>query len=70
MPRRPLIRSVTVMLASILSGHPGLIALVPVLVFLIVRRLAGGRRRARNLTGPARVCRKKIWLPGPMSRTT
>jgi Domain of unknown function (DUF1707) len=32
-----------VVLASILSGHPGLIALVPVLVFLTVRRLAGGR---------------------------
>ena len=29
-----------VVLASILSGYPGLIALVPVLVFLIVRRLA------------------------------
>ena len=33
----------TVVLGSILSGHPGLIALVPVLVVLIVRRLAGGR---------------------------
>lgn len=54
MPRRPLIRPArvptapiaiiaVVVLASILSGHPALIALVPVLVFLIVRRLAGGR---------------------------
>ena len=34
---------VAIVLASILSGHPGLIALVPVLVFLIVRRLACGR---------------------------
>ena len=34
-----------VVLASILSGHPGLIALVPVLVFLAIRRLAGGRGR-------------------------
>jgi hypothetical protein len=34
-----------VVLASILSGHPGLIALVPALVFLILRRLAGGRER-------------------------
>ena len=32
-----------VVLASILSGHPALIALVPVLVFLAIRRLAGGR---------------------------
>jgi flagellar motor switch protein FliM len=32
-----------VVLGSILSGHPALIALVPVLVILIVRRLAGGR---------------------------
>jgi hypothetical protein len=38
-----------VVLASILSGHPALIALVPVLVLLIVRRLAGGggRRASR-----------------------
>jgi hypothetical protein len=54
MPRRPLIRPArvptapiaiiaVVVLASILSGHPALIALVPVLVFLIVRRLASGR---------------------------
>jgi hypothetical protein len=34
-----------IVLASILSGHPALIALVPVLVFLTVRRLAGGRGR-------------------------
>jgi hypothetical protein len=34
-----------VVLASILSGHPALIALVPVLVFLTVRRLADGRGR-------------------------
>jgi len=56
MPRRPLIRPArvptapiaiiaVVVLASILSGHPRLIALVPVLVFLIVRRLAGGPGR-------------------------
>ena len=34
-----------VALVSILSGHPGLIALVPVLVLVIVRRLTGGRGR-------------------------
>ena len=34
-----------VVLASILSGHPALVALVPVLVFLTIRRLAGGRGR-------------------------
>ncbi len=34
-----------VVLASILSGHPSLIALVPVLVLLVIRRLACGRRR-------------------------
>ena len=31
-----------VVLASILSGHHALIALVPVLLFLTIRRLAGG----------------------------
>ena len=41
MPAAP-IAIIAVVLASILSGHPGLLALVPVLVFLIVRRLAGG----------------------------
>ena len=34
-----------VALVSILSGHPGLIALVPVLVLVIVRRLTGRRGR-------------------------
>ena len=34
---------IAVVLASILSGHHGLIALVPVLVFFTVRRLAGCR---------------------------
>jgi Domain of unknown function (DUF1707) len=34
-----------VVLASILSGHPALIALVPVLVLLIVRRVVGGGGR-------------------------
>ena len=34
-----------VVLASILSGHHALIALVPVLLFLTIRRLAGGRGR-------------------------
>ena len=42
-PTVPIAIMAVVVLASILSGHPGLIALVPVLVFLIVRRLAGGR---------------------------
>ena len=56
MRRRPLIRPArvptapiaiiaVVVLASILSGHPALIALVPVLVFLTIRRLAGDRGR-------------------------
>ncbi len=34
---------IAVVLAGILSGHHGLIALVPVLVFFTVRRLAGCR---------------------------
>ena len=34
-----------IVLASILSGHPGLIVLVPVVALIIVRRLAGGGRR-------------------------
>ena len=42
-PTAPIAVLAVVVLASILSGHPGLIALVPVLVFFIVRRLAGGR---------------------------
>ncbi len=42
MPAAPIV-VIAVVLAGILSGHPGLIVLVPVLVFLIVRRLAGGR---------------------------
>jgi hypothetical protein len=44
-PTVPIAIIAVVVLASILSGHPGLIALVPVLVFLIVRRLASGRGR-------------------------
>jgi hypothetical protein len=44
-PTAPIAIVAVVVLASIFSGHPGLIALVPVLVFLIVRRLAGGRGR-------------------------
>ena len=43
MPAAPII-VIAVVLAGILSGHPGLIVLVPVLMFLIVRRLAGSRR--------------------------
>jgi hypothetical protein len=42
-PAVPIAIIAVVVLGSILSGHPGLIALVPVLVFLILRRLAGGR---------------------------
>ena len=42
-PTAPIAILAVVVLASILSGHPGLIALVPVLVFFIVRRLACGR---------------------------
>ena len=42
-PTVPIAIIAVVVLGSILSGHPGLIALVPVLVVLIVRRLAGGR---------------------------
>ena len=42
LPAAP-IAIIAVVLAVILSGHPGLIALVPVLVFFTVRRLAGGR---------------------------
>jgi hypothetical protein len=42
-PTVPIAIIAAVVLASILSGHPGLIALVPVLVFLIVRRLTSGR---------------------------
>lgn len=42
-PAVPIAIIAVVVLGSILSGHPGLIALVPVLVVLIVRRLAGGR---------------------------
>src|SRR5580704_2871675 len=42
-PAVPIAILAVVVLGSILSGHPGLIALVPVLVVLIVRRLAGGR---------------------------
>jgi uncharacterized protein DUF1707 len=38
---------IAVVVASILSGHRGLIALVPVLVFLIVRRLACARGAGR-----------------------
>ena len=42
-PGAPIAIIAVVVLASFLSGHPGMIALVPVLVFLIARRLAGGR---------------------------
>jgi hypothetical protein len=44
-PAAPIAIIAVVVLASILSGHPGPIALVPVLVFLTIGRLAGGRGR-------------------------
>jgi hypothetical protein len=44
-PAAPIAILAVVVLASILSGHPALIGLAPVLVFLVVRRLAGGRGR-------------------------
>ena len=44
-PASPIAILAVVVLASIFSGHPGLIVLVPVLVFLVVRRLAGSRGR-------------------------
>jgi hypothetical protein len=36
-----------VVLSGLLSGHPGLIALVPILALIIVRRLTGTGRRHR-----------------------
>ena len=40
-PAVPIAIIVVIALGGFLSGHPALIVLVPVLVFLIVRRLAG-----------------------------
>jgi Domain of unknown function (DUF1707) len=44
-PALPVAILAVIALASILSGHPGLIALVPVVALIIVRRLAGYGRR-------------------------
>ena len=44
-PVLPIAILAVIALASILSGHPGLIVLVPVVALIIVRRLAGGYGR-------------------------
>ena len=48
-PVVPIAILAVIALGGLLSGHPGLLVLVPVLVLLIVRRLAGspGRRAPR-----------------------
>jgi hypothetical protein len=43
MPAVPLAIVAVIVLGGLLSGHPVLIALLPVLVFLTIRHLAGGR---------------------------
>jgi hypothetical protein len=48
----PLAIIAVVILAAVVTGHPGLIALLPVLVLLIVRRLTG--RRGRRAPGEGR----------------
>jgi hypothetical protein len=48
-PAVPIAILAAVALAGLLSGHPGLIVLVPVIVLFIIRRLAGsGWRRRRS----------------------
>jgi hypothetical protein len=47
-PAVPIALVAVIVLGGFLSGHPALIVLVPVLVFLIIRRLAGGRARERR----------------------
>jgi hypothetical protein len=48
-PAVPIAILAAVALAGLLSGHPGLIVLVPVIVLLIIRRLTGsGWRRRRS----------------------
>jgi hypothetical protein len=44
-PVVPIAILAVITLASILSGHPGLIVLVPVVALIIVRRLVGGGAR-------------------------
>jgi len=44
-PVLPIAILAVIALASILSGHPRLIVLVPVVALIIVRRLAGGYGR-------------------------
>jgi hypothetical protein len=39
---------VAVIVLGVLSGHPALIVLVPVLVFFAIRRMAGGRGGERR----------------------
>jgi hypothetical protein len=46
-PVVPIVIIAAVVLSGLLSGHPGLIALVPVLALIIVRRLTGAGRRRR-----------------------
>jgi hypothetical protein len=48
MPAVPIAIVAVIVLSGFLSGHPALIALVPVLVFLTIRRLAGGRAGERR----------------------
>jgi hypothetical protein len=45
LPVVPIAIIAVVVLAALISGHPGLIALVPFLAILVVRRLTGRTRR-------------------------
>ena len=45
MPAVPIAIVLGVVLGGFLSGHRGLVVLLPVLVFLAIRRLAGDRQR-------------------------
>jgi hypothetical protein len=46
-PAVPIVLVAVIVLGGFLSGHPALMVLVPVLVFLAIRRLAGGRGDGR-----------------------
>ena len=43
LPVVPIAIVAVIVLGGFLSGHPGLTVLIPVLVFLVIRRLTGGR---------------------------
>jgi hypothetical protein len=47
-PAVPIVLVAVIVLGGFLSGHPGLTVLVPVLAFLVIRRLAGGRGDGRT----------------------